>query len=68
MSLLIISTGRGGLAGQELVGSGLSGVTSRKNFTDLGHQISSGETPPVPCPQIEPQFMADLIAHLHKIS
>ena len=57
-----------GLAGQGLVGPRLSGVTDRKNDAELVHQIISGDTPPMPSFQIEPQSMADLIAYLHKIS
>ena len=57
-----------GLAGQGLVGPKLTGVTDRRNDPELVHQIISGETPPMPSFQIEPQSMADLIAYLHKIS
>ena len=57
-----------GLSGQGLVGPRLSGVTDRKNDAELVHQIISGDTPPMPSFQIEPQSMADLIAYLHKIS
>ena len=57
-----------GLAGQGLVGPRLSGVTDRKNDAELVHQIISGDTPPMPSFQIEPQSMADLIAYIHKIS
>ena len=33
----------------------------------LIHQIVSGDTPPMPSFQMEPQSMADLLAHLHNL-
>ena len=57
-----------GLAGQGLVGPQLIGVTDQHKDPKLVHQIISGETPPMPSFQIEPQSMADLLAYLHSLS
>ena len=57
-----------GLAGQGLVGPKLVGITQQRNDPVLVHQIISGETPPMPSFQIEPQSMADLLAYLHDLS
>ena len=57
-----------GLAGQGLVGPKLVGITDHRKDPVLVHQIISGETPPMPSFQIEPQSMADLIAYLHDMS
>jgi mono/diheme cytochrome c family protein len=57
-----------GLAGQGLVGPKLVGITDQRKDPALVHQIISGETPPMPSFQIEPQSMADLIAYLHDMS
>ena len=43
-------------------------VIHEDTSAELVHQIISGDTPPMPSFQIEPQSMADLIAYLHKIS
>lgn len=56
-----------GLAGQGLLGPKLTDVSSRLNDQALIHQIVSGETPPMPSFQMEPQSMADLLAHLHSL-
>ena len=57
-----------GLAGQGLLGPTLKGITERVGDGQLIHQIVSGETPPMPSFQIEPNAMADLLAHLHQLS
>jgi|TARA_B100001559_G_scaffold306464_1_gene297727 mono/diheme cytochrome c family protein len=57
-----------GLAGQGLVGPKLVGITEQRNDPVLVHQIISGETPPMPSFQMEPQSMADLLAYLHDLS
>jgi mono/diheme cytochrome c family protein len=57
-----------GLAGQGLVGPKLVGITDQRKDPALVHQIISGETPPMPSFQIEPQSMADLIAYMHDMS
>ena len=56
-----------GLAAQGLVGPDLNGVTERKNDAQLVQQVVSGNTPPMPKFELEPQAMADLISHLHHL-
>ncbi|MXW39553.1 MAG: cytochrome c [Synechococcus sp. SB0668_bin_15] len=56
-----------GLAAQGLVGPDLHGVTDRKNDVQLVRQVVSGQTPPMPKFELEPQAMADLISHLHHL-
>ena len=56
-----------GLAGQGLVGPTLDGITEQRKDPVLVHQIISGETPPMPSFQMEPQSMADLLAYLHDL-
>ena len=51
-----------GLAGQGLVGPQLQGVSNQLKDPVLVHQIISGETPPMPSFEMEPQSMADLLA------
>ena len=57
-----------GLAGQGLVGPQLQGVSNQLKDPVLVHQIISGETPPMPSFEMEPQSMADLLAYLHTLS
>ena len=57
-----------GLAGQGLVGPQLHGVSNHLKDPVLVHQIISGETPPMPSFEMEPQSMADLLAYLHTLS
>ena len=57
-----------GLAGQGLVGPSLQGVSNNVKDPALVHQIISGETPPMPSFEMEPQSMADLLAYLHTLS
>jgi mono/diheme cytochrome c family protein len=56
-----------GLAAQGLVGPDLHGVDRRKNDRQLIRQVISGNTPPMPSFQPEPQAMADLLAFLHSL-
>ena len=56
-----------GLAAQGLVGPDLHGVADRKNDVQLVRQVVSGQTPPMPKFELEPQAMADLISHLHHL-
>ena len=56
-----------GIAGQGLLGPKLIDVSSRLGDPALIHQIVSGETPPMPSFQMEPQSMADLLSHLHTL-
>ena len=57
-----------GLAGQGLVGPSLQGISNNVKDPALVHQIISGETPPMPSFEMEPQSMADLLAYLHTLS
>tara|TARA_B100001778_G_scaffold62742_1_gene49118 strand:- start:265 stop:669 length:405 start_codon:yes stop_codon:yes gene_type:complete len=57
-----------GLAGQGLVGPSLQGVSNNVKDPALVHQIISGETPPMPSFEMEPQSMADLLTYLHTLS
>ena len=57
-----------GLAGQGLVGPSLQGVSNQLKDPALVHQIISGETPPMPSFEMEPQSMADLLAYLRTLS
>ena len=56
-----------GLAAQGLVGPNLHGVDRRKSDRQLIRQVISGNTPPMPSFQPEPQAMADLLAFLHSL-
>ena len=56
-----------GLAAQGLVGPNLHGVERRKNDRQLIQQVVSGNTPPMPRFQPDPQAMADLLAFLHSL-
>jgi mono/diheme cytochrome c family protein len=49
------------------VGPSLHGVSDRLSKADLIHQVVSGETPPMPQFQPEPQEMADLLKYLQKL-
>ena len=53
-----------GLQGDGLVGPSLHGVKDRKSTLRLIHQVISGETPPMPQFQPNPQEMADLLSYL----
>lgn len=50
-----------------LVGPNLHHVASRKTRTGLIHQVTSGETPPMPQFQPSPQEMADLLEYLESL-
>lgn len=49
------------------VGPSLHGVARHKSKEQLVHQIVSGETPPMPKFQADPQKMADLLAYLNQL-
>ncbi|MFL0792773.1 MAG: c-type cytochrome [Prochlorococcus sp.] len=57
-----------GVSAQGLVGPSLNGVSSHRSDAQLIEQIMSGQTPPMPSFQMEPQEMADLLSHLHKLT
>lgn len=49
------------------VGPDLHSVTQRKSDSRLIQQVISGNTPPMPKFQPEPQEMADLLSYLHTL-
>ncbi|MUH01236.1 c-type cytochrome [Scytonema sp. UIC 10036] len=49
------------------VGPSLQGVSKRKSPYGLIHQVTSGETPPMPKFQPSPQAMADLLTYLESL-
>jgi mono/diheme cytochrome c family protein len=49
------------------VGPSLRGVADRMSKAALIHQVVSGDTPPMPQFQPEPQEMADLLSYLEQI-
>ena len=57
-----------GIAGQGLVGPSLQAVSERRPDRSIIHQIVSGETPPMPRFEIEPEGMADLLSYLHTLN
>ena len=57
-----------GISAQGLVGPTLHKVSSHRNDVAIINQIVQGSTPPMPSFEMEPQAMADLLAHLHKLS
>ncbi|HEY9633998.1 MAG TPA: cytochrome c [Coleofasciculaceae cyanobacterium] len=56
-----------GLDGDGQVGPSLQHVSQRKSKISLIHQVTSGETPPMPKFQPNPQEMADLLSYLEKL-
>jgi mono/diheme cytochrome c family protein len=49
------------------VGPSLRDVSSRKSKLSLIHQVTSGQTPPMPQFQPSPQEMADLLTYLESL-
>lgn len=49
------------------VGPSLHGVSERKSKVSLIHQVTSGQTPPMPQFQPSPQEMADLLEYLETL-
>ena len=56
-----------GLQADGRIGPSLQHVSSRKSKGNLIHQVISGETPPMPKFQPNPQEMADLLSYLEKL-
>jgi mono/diheme cytochrome c family protein len=56
-----------GLQADGRVGPSLHHVSGRKSPSSLIHQVTSGETPPMPKFQPSPQEMADLLSYLEKL-
>jgi mono/diheme cytochrome c family protein len=57
-----------GISAQGHLGPNLLDVSERRNDAQLIKQIVSGDTPPMPRFQMEPQEMADLLAYLHSLN
>ncbi|EKQ69283.1 cytochrome c, mono- and diheme variants family [Leptolyngbyaceae cyanobacterium JSC-12] len=49
------------------VGPSLLNVSSRKSKVSIIHQVTSGQTPPMPQFQPSPQEMADLLSYLETL-
>jgi mono/diheme cytochrome c family protein len=56
-----------GIDGGGLVGPNLHNVADRKSEVALIRQVISGQTPPMPQFQPEPQTMADLLGYLETL-
>ncbi len=56
-----------GLQADGRIGPSLQHVSNRKSKGRLIHQVTSGETPPMPKFQPNPQEMADLLSYLEKL-
>lgn len=56
-----------GIYGDGQVGPSLRHVSSRKSDLSLIHQVTSGDTPPMPQFQPTPQEMADLLKYLESL-
>ena len=56
-----------GLQADGKVGPSLQHVSQRKSKINLIHQVTSGETPPMPKFQPSAQEMADLLSYLEKL-
>ncbi|GET40129.1 c-type cytochrome [Microseira wollei] len=56
-----------GLQADGRVGPSLQGVSKHKSKIGLIHQVTSGETPPMPQFKPNPQDMADLLSYLEEL-
>ena len=56
-----------GLQADGKVGPSLQHVSKRKSKISLIHQVTSGQTPPMPKFQPSPQEMADLLSYLETL-
>lgn len=56
-----------GIQADGQVGPSLQHVSQRKSKIGLIHQVTSGETPPMPKFQPSPQEMADLLSYLEEL-
>lgn len=56
-----------GLQADGKVGPSLQHVSKRKSNISLIHQVTSGQTPPMPKFQPSPQEMADLLSYLETL-
>ncbi|MBD1866159.1 cytochrome c [Leptolyngbya sp. FACHB-671] len=56
-----------GMGGDGRVGPSLHHISDRKSRVGLIHQVTSGQTPPMPQFQPSPQEMADLLQYLESL-
>lgn len=56
-----------GLEGRGLVGPDLASVSNRKSRANLILQVTTGQTPPMPKFQPDPETMADLLSYLETL-
>ncbi len=56
-----------GLQADGRVGPSLQGVSKRKSKIGLIHQVTRGDTPPMPQFKPNPQDMADLLSYLEQL-
>jgi mono/diheme cytochrome c family protein len=56
-----------GIEGNGKVGPSLRNLQTRRSDTFIIHQVTSGQTPPMPQFQPSPQEMADLLAYLKSL-
>lgn len=56
-----------GLQADGRVGPSLQGVSKHKSAIGLIHQVTSGDTPPMPQFRPTPQEMADLLSYLEQL-
>ncbi|MEO0376687.1 MAG: cytochrome c [Cyanobacteria bacterium P01_A01_bin.17] len=49
------------------VGPSLRNISGKRSQLSLMHQITSGETPPMPKFQVSPEEMADLLSYLNTL-
>lgn len=56
-----------GLQADGRVGPSLQGVSKHKSKIGLIHQVTSGDTPPMPQFKPNPQDMADLLSYLEQL-
>ncbi len=57
-----------GIKAQGFVGPDLHNVSLKNNDSQIINQVIKGRTPPMPRFELEPQTMADLLAHLHSLN
>lgn len=64
---LMNCSGCHGVDAQGRVGPSLIQISDRRSQLHLIQQITSGQTPPMPKFQAQPQEMADLLSYLNKL-
>lgn len=56
-----------GLQGHGEIGPSLKGISKRKSKINIIHQVTDGNTPPMPKFQPSPKEMADLLSYLQEL-